>query len=57
METDGFRQLRASVCHTFPGYRFEDIDNLTFDELLELAAGAQWVADELEKAANRKTSK
>lgn len=46
-------QARAHICSTFPGYRFEDIDRLTADRIMELLAAAEWLAEQQERAAKR----
>ena len=44
--SDGYKQLRALVCHTFASYDFGSVDELCADELAEVAGAALWVKDQ-----------
>ena len=57
METSWYRQARAIICDRF-GWRFSEIDVMTFDEVIETLASAQYLADlEAKAAKNVKTPK
>ena len=53
MRTDWYKQVRAVICSRFPAYRFEDVDRLDLDELMELYASALWLAEQESKASGR----
>ena len=41
--------MRARICHQFPRYTFDQIDDLVLDEWSDLAAGALWLEEEESK--------
>jgi hypothetical protein len=44
--------MRALICHTFPGYDFERVDDLVADDFAEVAGAALWVKEQEAKAAS-----
>ena len=49
--------MRALICHTFPAYHFDRVDDLVADEFAEVAGAALWVKDQEAKAVNAAGSK
>ncbi len=45
MKTSWYLQARAVICSRFPGYRFQDVDGMSADEVLELAAACLFLAE------------
>ncbi|MDP8239289.1 MAG: hypothetical protein P9X24_09385 [Candidatus Hatepunaea meridiana] len=49
--------MRAVICKTFPGYTFEMINKLPLNQVIEIYASAEWLAEEekkmIDKAARR----
>ncbi len=41
--------MRALICHKFPRYTFDQIDNLVLDEWSDVAAAALWLQEEESK--------
>jgi len=57
VEASWYRQARAIICDRF-GWRFSEIDMMTFDEVIETLVSAQYLADlEAKAARNVKTPK
>ena len=48
-----FAKCRAMICKHFPGYKFEDVDRLTIDEVYEHVVSAAWLAVEEAKRTKR----
>jgi len=44
--SDGYKQMRALVCHTFARYDFDTVDGLCADDLAEVVGAALWVKDQ-----------
>ena len=44
--SDGYKQMRALICHTFAGYDFDTVDELCADDLAEVVGAALWVKDQ-----------
>jgi len=51
--SDGYKQMRALVCHTFAGYDFDAVDDMCADDLAEVVGGALWVKDQEAKATKQ----
>ena len=49
--------MRAVICKWFPGYRFADLDNMSFERVIELYSGAEWLAEQEAKAVESSKGK
>ncbi len=53
LRLDGYKQMRARICATFGGYRFEDVDGLCRDEFAEVAGAVLWLSEQEHRAAQK----
>ena len=44
--------MRALICHTFPRYDFQAVDDLVADDFAEVAGAALWVKEQEAKAVS-----
>ena len=51
--SDGYKQMRALICHTFAGYDFDTVDDLCADDLAEVVGAALWVKDQEAKGVKK----